>query len=157
MSNPLRPIADQFSLWFKTVFSQETATTYNKTFQVTVSILKETGKLLWLVLCFGLVLFQWVVDSSQQLWQESKTWYGSIEEPKGEHLWEALSKVVSETSRSSVAVALGQAREQLGLPIAAEAKAAPMPAAPKPPAVNASTPPAATTAATTAAAPAEEE
>jgi hypothetical protein len=156
MSNPLRPIADQFSLWFKTVFSQETATTYNKTFQVTVSILKETGKLLWLVLCFGLVLFQWVVDSSQQLWQESKTWYGSIEEPKGEHLWEALSKVVSETSRSSVAVALGQAREQLGLPIAAETKAVPTPPAPKPqpPAVNTSTPPAATT---TAASPVEEE
>lgn len=153
MSNPLRPIADQFSLWFKTVFSQETATTYNKTFQVTLSILKETGKLLWLVLCFGLVLFQWIVDSSQQLWQESKTWYGSIEEPKGEHLWEALSKVVSETSRSSVAVALGQAREQLGLPIA-ETKATPTPPAPQPPVVNTSTPPAATT---VAASPAEEE
>lgn len=153
MSNPLRPIADQFSLWLKTVFSPETATTYNKTFQVTVSILKETGKLLWLVLCFGLVLFQWIIDSSKQLWQDSKTWYDSIEEPKGEHLWEAISKVVSETSRSGVAVALGQAREQLGLPIA-ESKAAATPPAPKPQpaAANTSTP---SVAATTA--PATEE
>jgi hypothetical protein len=156
MSNPLRPIADQFNIWFKTVISQETATTYSKTFQVTLSILQETGKLLWLVLCFGLVLFQWIVDSGKQLWQDSQAWYGSIKEPKGEHLWEAISKVVSETSRSSVAVALGQARGQLGLPVA-ETKAAPVtpPAKPKPAEVNTTPPP--PVAATTPAAPAAKE
>jgi predicted PurR-regulated permease PerM len=128
MTNPLRPIGDQFSLWWKTVFNQETIGTYQKTIQVTVDILKETGKLIWLVLCFGLVLFQWLIDSCKQLWQQSQSWYDSIEEPKGEHLWQELSKVVSDASRSSVALALGQARGQLGLPVT-EPKVAPAPKA----------------------------
>jgi predicted PurR-regulated permease PerM len=127
MTNPLRPIGDQFSLWWKTVFNQETLGTYQKTIQVTVDILRETGKLVWLVLCFGLVLFQWLTDSSKQLWQQSQSWYDSIEEPKGEHLWQEMSKAISVASRSSISLALGQARGQLGLPVTETNMAPPAP------------------------------
>jgi hypothetical protein len=121
MSYPLR---SQISLWWQTVSSEETLNTYQKTVQVTWKILQETTKLLWLFLCLGLVLFDWVRNTSVQSGQQFKTWVDSLQEPKAEHAWAEVVKLAKSVGQNGTTRLLGQAREQLGLATPAVAQPA---------------------------------
>lgn len=108
-------LQNQVRVWWQTISSEETFNTYQKTVQVTWSILQETAKLLWLFLCLGLVLFTWVGETAQHSGQQLKTWVNSIPEPKAEHIWSEMSARLSDFSRSTGTALIAQAREQLGL------------------------------------------
>jgi hypothetical protein len=121
-------LTDQIKVWWKTVSSQDSLGTYQKTIQATWNILRETGKLLWLVLCLGLVLVTWIWTSSKTSSQKFQAWYQSIPEPKSEHVWTQASQLLVSTGRTTGTKVMTQAREQLGLP-ALEAPSSPTPIA----------------------------
>jgi hypothetical protein len=137
-------LVDQVKVWWKTVSDKESLGSYQKTVQATWNILRETGKLVWLVFCLGLVLVTWIWTSSKTSSQKLKTWYEGIQEPKSEHLWAEVSQFLTTTGRTTATQVMTQAREQLGLP-APGMTPTPVPrtvaAAPAPVAVAAATPP----------------
>jgi hypothetical protein len=122
MSNPLQ---DQITVWWNTVTRAETLGAYQKVLQVTWDILRETAKLLWLFLCLGFVLLDWMSSQVTQSSREARAWWDSLAEPKIEHVGPALGQSLAAIGRSSSTTLVGQARGQLGLPV-------PTPSLPKP-------------------------
>lgn len=108
-------LIDQVKVWWTTVSDKDSLGTYQKTIQTTWNILRETGKLLWLVFCLGLVLVTWIWTSSKTSSQQLKTWYESIPEPKSENLWTEVSQFLVSTGQNTATQLMTQAREQLGL------------------------------------------
>jgi hypothetical protein len=109
-------LVDQVKVWWKTVSDQESLGTYQKTIQTTWNILRETGRLLWLILCLGLVFVTWIWTTSKTSSQQLKTWYESIPEPKSENVMTEASQFLASASRTTATKVMTQAREQLGLP-----------------------------------------
>jgi hypothetical protein len=109
-------LIDQVNVWWKTVSDKDSLGTYQRTIQTTWNILRETGKLIWLVFCLGLVLVTWIWTSSKTSSQQLKTWYEGIPEPKSENLWTEASQFLVSTGRTTATKMMAQAREQLGLP-----------------------------------------
>ncbi len=133
-------LVDQVKVWWKTVSDQESLGTYQKTVQTTWNILRETGRLLWLVFCLGLVFVTWLWTTSKTSGQQLRTWYEGIPEPKSENVVTQVSQFFASASRTTATKVMTQAREQLGLsapevtPIvkAVAAAPAPTPTAPEP-------------------------
>ena len=111
-------LTDQIKVWWKTVSDKDALGTYQKTLQATWNILRETGRLIWLVLCLGLVLVTWLWTSSKTSSQQLKSWYEGIPEPKSENLWTEVSQFLVSTSQGTATKMMTQARQQLGLPAA---------------------------------------
>jgi hypothetical protein len=109
-------LIDQVNVWWKTVSDKDSLGTFQKTILFIWNILRETGRLLWLVLCLGLVLITWIWTSSKTSSQKLQAWYESIPEPKSEHVWAEASQFLVSASRSTATNVMAQAREQLGLP-----------------------------------------
>jgi hypothetical protein len=133
-------LVDQVKVWWKTVSDRESLGTYQKTIQTTWNILRETGRLLWLILCLGLVFVTWLWTTSKTSSQQLKTWYESIPEPKSENVMTEASQFLASASRTTATKMMTQAREQLGLSTpeatpmvkAVAAAPAPTPTAPEP-------------------------
>jgi hypothetical protein len=139
-------LIDQVNVWWKTVTDKESLGTFQKTIQFIWNILLETGRLLWLVLCLGLVLATWIWTSSKTSSQKLQAWYQNIPEPKSERVWAEVSQFLVSASRTTATNMMTQAREQLGLPTseaptpivkAVTAAPAPPAAVPSPPAAPA--------------------
>ena len=126
-------LVDQVKVWWKTVSDQESLGTYQKTVQTTWNILRETGRLLWLVFCLGLVFITWLWTTSKTSGQQLRTWYEGIPEPKSENVVTQVSQFFASASRTTATKVMTQAREQLGLsapevtPIVKAVAAAPAP------------------------------
>ncbi len=133
-------------LW-QIISSQSTVKAYQDTLALTWLILKETGQLLWLVLCLGLVAGDWFWKKSYQAGQDTRVWIDTlqtqVETPAGEAA-EATSTAdfLGETSKSLLATGqatvtrlLNTAKEQLGMEVTSESPATPAPVAvpPAPP------------------------
>jgi hypothetical protein len=108
-------LVDQVKVWWKTVSDPESLGTYQKTIQTTWNILRETGRLLWLILCLGLVFVTWLWTTSKTSSQQLKTWYEGIPEPKSENVMKEASQFFGSASRTTATKMMTQAREQLGL------------------------------------------
>ncbi len=110
-------IKQQSSRVGELITSADTRATYAKTLTLTWDILRETGILLWLVVCLifvGTDLF-WKV--SVGLGFKARTWYentkgSSNEEPKS---FGEISKSVAASLGSGTETLLHQARQQLGM------------------------------------------
>jgi hypothetical protein len=109
-------LIDQVNVWWKTVSDKDSLGTFQKTILFIWSIVRETGKLLWLVLCLGLVLGTWIWTSSKTSSQKLQAWYESIPEPKSEHVWAETSQFLVSAGRTTATNMMTQARQQLGLP-----------------------------------------
>lgn len=135
-------------LW-QIISNPSTAKTYQDTLAITWAILKETGQLLWLVLCLGLVAGDWFWKKSYKAGQDTRVWIDTmqtkVETPAGEGD-EAISTAnfLGETGKSLLATGqagvtrlLNTAKEQLGIEVTSESPALPTPAAtlPAPPKV----------------------
>ncbi|MEO0497575.1 MAG: hypothetical protein AAF141_09425 [Pseudomonadota bacterium] len=137
------------------IFAADTGTTYKKTIILTWAILRETGVLLWLVICLVFVGAEWFWQKSILLGQSARTWYEGLTEPS-----DAEPKSATEMGQSALsAVSTGaetllyQAKKQLGIeaeppvPKQPKVKATPKPdepevsstatAAPAPPSIEA--------------------
>ena len=133
------------------VFSADTGVTYKKAFVLTWNILRETGLLLWLVICFVFVGGEWFWKTSLDLGRKTRVWYEGLqtsttEEPKSAT---AMGQSALTALGSSTETLLYKAKKQLGMeaeppapkpakPLATAPSSEPTP----PPSI---TPPAATT------------
>ena len=145
------PLETQAKVWVDTLSSEETVETYKSVFQtlatsvqalwdaikVTWNIIKETGKLLWLFICFGLVAFDWIWDGSTRLVEKAKNVTAEAGDPKSDTYFADAGKALLDASKGSAVKAVAQAREQLGLPKNERPAPAPKAAAPKTPAAPA--------------------
>ncbi|MEO1445141.1 MAG: hypothetical protein AAFV46_02695 [Cyanobacteria bacterium J06635_11] len=144
----------QASKLWDLIFSDETADTYQKTLNLTGTILKESAQLIWLIICSVFVFGAWFSDTSVKTgkgirdWVDTQSSGGTAEE--GKPIAET-SKELLEKGRTGVTYLLNQAREQLGLEAMEAPPAKPAAAKKKAPAAAAK-PVAETKAATPAAA-----
>lgn len=134
-------IKNQSSKVSELLFAPETGATYKKTVVLTWDILRETGILLWLIICLVFVGGEWFWKNSIRLGKGTRSWYEGLKESGQEE-----SKSASEMGQSVMA-ALGtgtanllyQAKQQLGIeaeppaPPAPPAKPAAPPAVKEPP------------------------
>lgn len=130
-------IKEQANVVSQLVFSGETGEIYKKMFGRTWDILRETGILLWLVVCLTFVGGEWFYRSSVSLGRSTRTWYTNFSTKSAETespSMEATGEALLGTVKSSAAYLLGQARQQLGLPELEPPTAAPTTPAPKAPA-----------------------
>lgn len=127
-------------LW-QLISNPATGATYKQTVGLTWSILKETGLLLWLIVCLVLVLGDWFWKYSYQAGQNTRIWFdeletkSSIETEDGANFWSETGKSLLAAGQNTFDAALNTARGQLGIetPPAPTPKAiSPAPAASKP-------------------------
>lgn len=103
-------------LW-QLLSTPDTLATYRKTVLLTWEITKETAGLLWLVICLGLVFFDWSWKWSIQAGRSVRGWVNNIDGSKPDQLAGEVGKALISAGKNSVDYTLTQAREQLGLPL----------------------------------------
>ena len=109
----------QASKLWDLLFSEATAETYQNALNLTGKIIKETGQLLWLIICSVFVFGAWVGDTSMKTGNDVRTW---VEQQSNPESTAVEKKPIAETGkellasgRTGVDYLLNQAREQLGL------------------------------------------
>lgn len=109
----------QASKLWDLLFSEETATTYQSTLNLTGTILKESAQLIWLIICSVFVFGAWFSDTSVKTGNRLRTWIDEQSNPSASTAEKkdlaATGKSLLESGRTSAAYLLAQAREQLGL------------------------------------------
>jgi hypothetical protein len=135
MSNQIQTQAAK--VW-ETIAAPETGSTYQKTGSLTWAILKETGYLLWLVLCIGLVAGEWIWKTGYRTGYGFRDWLNNFERPSPDRLLSATGQSLLDVSKTGMSAVLSTAKNQLGIepdpePIAPPVVSAPpAPAAPAP-------------------------
>ncbi len=116
----------QASKLWQLISNPATAATYQHTLGTTGTILKETGLLLWLIVCLVLVLGDWFWQTSYATGQKTRIWIDemqtSINEPapktsSGDLLGKTGKSLLS-VGQTSLAAALAAAKGQLGIDLA---------------------------------------
>ena len=124
------PLETQAKVWVDTISNEKTISSYQAVFQTLMStvtalwdaiqvswnIVKETGKLIWLFICFGLVASDWLWDSSKNLIEKVKDFSTHANDPKSDTYIVDTGKALFEASKTGAVNAVSQARKQLGLP-----------------------------------------
>lgn len=110
----------QASKLWDLLFSDETGETYQKTLNLTGTILKESAQLIWLIICSVFVFSAWFGDASMKTGNSVRGW---IEQQQNPSLAPAedktplveTGKTLLATGRTGLDKLLNTAREQLGL------------------------------------------
>lgn len=139
-------IKDQTNTVRQLLFSADTAATYQKALTLTWDILRETGILIWLILCLTVVGAEWFWKTAIRLGYRGRSWYEDLKTPASEEpkSASAIGQSILGSLGSSTETLLYQAKQQLGIeaappvakPIAPKSTASHAPTAP-----NASAPP----------------
>ncbi len=116
----MNPIQTQVAKLWDLLFSPTTGETYKKALLLTWDILRESARLVWLVLCLGFIFVDWARVNSVRSGQELRQWYDNIEEPKASNLWNETGRAVLAVSNSSLSYVMSQARTELGIPAPVE-------------------------------------
>jgi hypothetical protein len=109
-------------LW-QLIFSPSTSATYQQTLTTTWSILKETGLLLWLVVCLVLVLGDWFWNASYTTGQNARRWVENLQasdettggETSSSEILGKTGKSLLSVGQTGFAAALSTAKGQLGI------------------------------------------
>lgn len=100
------------------LFSSETGATYKKAFVLTWDILRETGILLWLIICLVFVGGEWFYHNSVKLGRKTRFWYdhlGQKETQPESASTTSTGQAILNAGQSGVSYLLTQARQQLGI------------------------------------------
>lgn len=131
----MEKIKSQASKVSELVFAPDTGATYKKTVALTWAILRETGVLLWLVICLAFVGGEWFWKNSIHLGRRARVWYQDFQSPSSDE-----PKTPTEIGQSAVTALsngaetlLYNAKKQLGIDAA--------PLTPKPPKAKTVSPP----------------
>jgi hypothetical protein len=119
----------------------QTATTYRQAGTLTWSIIRETGLLVWLVICLVLVAGEWLVKNTNQVVDSVQTWLETSDQPQPdaaaskstEERFSETSKTVLEASKTGLTKAVALAKSQLGIESSAPSAPAAPASAPNPP------------------------
>jgi len=131
-------------LW-QLLSNPSTGAAYQQTLALTWSILKETGLLLWLIVCLVLVVGDWFWKYSFTAGQNTRIWLHSLQTKSATatnsnddsgNFWAETRKSLLTAGQNSVNAALNTARDQLGI----AAPATPVPKAITPPPASQPTP-----------------
>ncbi|MEO0455484.1 MAG: hypothetical protein AAF152_02730 [Cyanobacteria bacterium P01_A01_bin.114] len=103
----------------KLLFEPKTADAYKTVLALTWQIIKETGLLLWLLICSGFIVGAWIGDNALRTGRNLRAWVDSQSQPQAEvepaEKMAATGKALLEASQTGANYLLNQAREQLGL------------------------------------------
>lgn len=100
------------------IFSIETGTVYRRALTLTWDILRETGILLWLILCLVFVGAEGFWHASIHLGTNARKWYEGLKEPKPEEEPKSASEIgqsMMTALGASTANLLYQAKKQLDI------------------------------------------
>jgi len=106
-----QPVKEQATKVWQTITAPETAETYKKTGALTWGILKDTGYLLWLVLCLGLVVWK----TGYKTGWDVREWVNNLDKTKPELPTADSGKSVLESLKTTMGNTLAAARNQLGI------------------------------------------
>jgi hypothetical protein len=122
----MNTIREQFAKLWQLLSNSETGNNYQKTLVNTWQILRETLKLAWLVLCFGLVMLAWLWNIAIQSGQSLRSWLNGIEEPTADRILSEAGRALLTAGQTTTTSLVSQARSQLGIPEPVEVKAVPV-------------------------------
>ena len=135
-------IQSQAAKVWQLVKDPATGATYSKTVSTTWLILKETGYLLWLVVCLTLVFGDWIWRTGYRTGWSTREWINNFEKPSTDRVAQDAGQGLLEASKSALTGAIAKAKTQLGIeakhePLLASGSTPPTPAptptpAPKP-------------------------
>ena len=110
-------IKDQSRKVGELIFSTDTGATYSRALNLTWDILRETGLLLWLVICLVFVGAEWFWKTSINLGNNARDWYEGLKQPSNEEPKSAteIGQSMVSVLTSSTANLLYQAKQQLGI------------------------------------------
>ena len=134
MNNQIQSQADK--VW-KLVKDPGTGATYSKTVSTTWLILKETGYLLWLVICLTLVFGDWLWRTGYRTGWSTREWVNNFEKPSTDRVAQDAGQGLLEASKSALSGAIATAKNQLGI----EDRAEPLLVSSSPAATSTPTPP----------------
>ncbi len=105
------------------LFADETAETYQKSLNLTGTILKEFAQLIWLIICSVFVFGAWFSDTSVRAGKSIREWIDDsssemsvpTDSPTASKAVAEKGKSLLDTGRTGIAYLLNQAREQLGI------------------------------------------
>jgi hypothetical protein len=115
-------IKAQAAKFWQLLFAPETAATYQKAITLTGQIFRESGLLIWLTICLVLVLMEWFYQNATQAGQKARAWidHQQAADAGPDHMASGFGKALLAAGQNSLTYTLGQAKAQLGLPIAAK-------------------------------------
>ncbi len=120
--NSMDRLKTQASKLWQLISNPSTAATYQQTLGTTWAILKETGLLLWLVVCLVLVLGDWFWQASYATGQKTRSWVDAMQTSTPDSAEAGSSDLLGKTSKSllsvgqtSLAATLAAAKGQLGI------------------------------------------
>ncbi len=111
-----KQLSDQATKVWGLLTNPTTTTTYTQALDVTWIIIRETGNLLWLTFCLGLVGFDWFWTQSIGAGKTVRGWVNDMDKPSSDKVTAEAGKVIASASKNSVSYVLSTARKQLGLP-----------------------------------------
>lgn len=132
------------------VFSAETGAAYKKVLALTWDILRETGVLLWLVICLLFVGIEWFYFTSVRLGRQARAWYENLGQTSPDAEPQSVTstgQAVLNAGQSGVNYLLTQARQQLGMKapeppaVPPKSSTSPQPSTPAAPVSTATAPP----------------
>ncbi|BAU10719.1 hypothetical protein LEP3755_12110 [Leptolyngbya sp. NIES-3755] len=106
-------IKEQAAKLWQLLIDPETFGAYRSVVMTTWSILRETGVLLWLVVCLVLVVGEWGSKTAIAIGQGMRGWMDRISST--EQLAPETGKALLEAGKSTVSFTLNQAKSQLGI------------------------------------------
>ncbi|MGG6268101.1 hypothetical protein ACQ4M3_27510 [Leptolyngbya sp. AN03gr2] len=106
-------IKEQAAKLWQLLIDPETFGAYRSVVMTTWSILRETGLLLWLVVCLVLVVGEWGSKTAIAIGQGMRDWIDRIS--SSEQLAPETGKALLEAGKSTVSFTLNQAKSQLGI------------------------------------------
>ena len=129
MNNQIQSQADK--VW-QLVKDPATGATYTKTVSTTWLILKETGYLLWLVVCLTLVFGDWIWHTGYRTGWSTREWINNFEKPSTDRVAQDAGQGLLEASKAAFTSAIATAKNQLGIENQPEPLLASEPPTPKP-------------------------
>ncbi|MCS6814445.1 MAG: hypothetical protein NZ772_12880 [Cyanobacteria bacterium] len=140
-------IRSQAAKVWQLLTDSDTIATYGQALKLTWSLIKEIGRLLWLLFCAVLVGIAWLLGTSLWAGKAFRELTEKFNEPSSEPLLNQVGKGIVAASKTSVNLALTTAMEQLGITETPKAiqdvmlsVEPPVPSAPLPAAVESSQP-----------------
>ena len=97
-----------------------TGATYTQTAGTTWLILKETGYLLWLVVCLTLVFGDWLWRTGYRTGWSTREWINNFEKPDTDRVAQDAGQGLLEASKAAFSNAIATAKSQLGIEDRAE-------------------------------------
>lgn len=111
-----KQLSDQADKVWGLLTDPNTTSTYTQTLDVTWKIIRETGSLLWLTLCLGLVGVDWFWTRSIGAGRSFRGWLETMEKPSSDKVTAEAGKAIVSVSKNGVSYVVSTARKQLGLP-----------------------------------------